>query len=55
MDEILYFGDRSADILTAQNASIDMVLVSWGQTDDIAPHCHYPVRIIDKPLEILDL
>lgn len=55
MDEVLYFGDRSADILTAQNASIDMVLVSWGQTDDIAPHCNYPVRIINNPLEILDL
>ncbi|OWT32661.1 hypothetical protein BGI41_06515 [Methanobrevibacter sp. 87.7] len=55
MNEVLYFGDRSADILTAQNASIDMVLVSWGQTDDIASTCNYPIRIIDKPSEILDL
>lgn len=55
VEDIIYFGDRSADILTAENASVDMVLVSWGQMDDIAAYCNYPIKIIDDPMEILDL
>ena len=53
--EVVYFGDKDADIQVAQNAEVDLILVTYGQgspEDYINP---YPLRVIDKPEEILEL
>ena len=54
-DEVLYFGDKDADIAAAENASMDMVLVTYGQGNDEDYSSDYPLRIIDSPYDILDL
>ena len=54
-DNVLYVGDRSADILTAENANVDMAFVTWGQKDDISMHCNYPLKMIDNAYDLLDL
>ena len=54
-DEILYIGDRCTDIQTAYNVDIDVVIVKWGQGNLSAYTHDYPLRIIDKPEELLEL
>lgn len=53
-DNVLYFGDKVADIEAARACGVDMVLVSYGQGNDEAYCDSYPLRIIDDVLEILD-
>jgi phosphoglycolate phosphatase len=54
-ENVLYVGDRSADILTAENAQVPMALVTWGQNDDISRRCKIPLKLIDNPEDILKL
>lgn len=54
-DEVLYFGDKDADIEAAKRAGVDMVLARYGQgnkEDYVNP---YPIKIIDTPVEILNI
>lgn len=53
-DEVIYFGDKDVDILAAQNAGIDMVVVKWGQGNENDYSNPYPLRAIDSPKDILD-
>lgn len=53
-DEVIYFGDKDVDILAAENADIDMVVVKWGQGNDKDYANPYPLRAIDSPNDILD-
>ena len=53
-DEVIYFGDKDVDILAAENAGIDMVVVKWGQGNDNDYANPYPLRAIDSPNDILD-
>ncbi len=53
-DEVIYFGDKDVDILAAENAGIDMVVVKWGQGNDNDYANPYPLRAIDSPKDILD-
>ena len=53
--EVIYFGDKDADVKVAQNAGIDLILVTYGQgshEDYINP---YPLKVIDKTEDILDI
>ncbi|MDD5960103.1 HAD family hydrolase [Methanobrevibacter wolinii] len=54
-EEVLYFGDKDADINAAKNAGIDMVLVKYGQGNIKDYENTYPIKIIETPIEILDL
>ncbi|MGN1185898.1 MAG: HAD family hydrolase, partial [Methanobrevibacter wolinii] len=54
-EEVLYFGDKDADINAAKNAGIDMVLVKYGQGNIKDYENTYPIKIIETPMEILDL
>lgn len=51
-NEVIYFGDKDADVQVAKNAGIDLILVTYGQgshEDYVNP---YPLKVIDKPEEI---
>ncbi|WP_455645583.1 HAD family hydrolase [Methanosphaera sp.] len=54
-DEIVYIGDRLVDIITAQKVGIDCVIVTWGQGDNDAYKHDYPLKIINKAEELLDI
>ena len=54
-DEIVYVGDRCTDIQTAINVDIDVVIVKWGQGNDDAYTNSYPLKIIDKAEQLLEL
>lgn len=53
-EDVLYFGDKDADIEAGKNAGIDMVLASYGQGNIEDYSNPYPIKIIDSPLEILN-
>ena len=53
-DEVIYFGDKDVDILAAENANIDMVVVKWGQGNENDYMNPFPLRAIDSPNDILD-
>ena len=53
--EVIYFGDKDADIQVAYNAQIDMIIVTYGQGSQEDYDNPYPLRVIDKPEDILDL
>lgn len=53
-DTALYVGDSEVDFMTAQNAGMDSVLVSWGfRTKEELRDCK-PKAMIGHPLELLD-
>ena len=54
LDEVIYIGDSKTDILTAKNAGIDCLIVSWGYglTEDFKDD--YLLGVVDRPCEILD-
>lgn len=54
-DEVIYLGDKDADVKVAQNAEIDLILVTYGQGSDEDYLNPYPLKVIDKPQEILEL
>ena len=54
-NEVIYFGDKDADIKVAENAGVDLVLVTYGQGSPEDYASTYPLRVIDKPEEIMEL
>ena len=53
--EIIYIGDRNTDIQTAKNANLDLALVTWGQGNTEAYNDKYPIKIVEKPEQLLEL
>ena len=53
-DEVVYIGDSTNDIKTAQNAGIDCILVSWGYGVEEDFKSSYPIKIADDIFELLD-
>lgn len=53
-EEILYVGDKTTDIQTAENVDIDVVIVKWGQGNEEAYTSKYPLGVISKPEELLN-
>ncbi|MBE6493923.1 MAG: HAD family hydrolase [Methanosphaera stadtmanae] len=53
--EVIYFGDKDADIQVARNALIDMIIVTYGQGSQEDYDNPYPLRVINKPEDILEL
>ena len=51
----LYVGDSEVDKMTADNAGLDCVLVSWGFRERQQLCDMNPVAVIDAPLELLNL
>lgn len=49
----VYVGDSDVDILTASNAGLPCICVSWGFRDRELLEQHGAERIIDKPWELL--
>jgi phosphoglycolate phosphatase len=54
-DSALFAGDSDIDILTARNAGMPCVSVSWGFRDVDFLLARGAVRIINEPRELLDL
>ena len=54
-NEIIYIGDRNTDIQTAKNANLDLALVTWGQGNTEAYNDKYPIKIVEKPEQLLEL
>lgn len=54
-DEVLYFGDTNTDMETAHNAGFFAVGVSWGFRPRAELEAYRADRIIDDPLDILQL
>ncbi len=53
--EVVYFGDKDADVKVAKNAGVDLILVTYGQGSHEDYNNPYPLKVIDKPEEILEL
>lgn len=53
--ETVYIGDSKTDIQTARNAGIDCILVSWGYNVKEEFEDDYPLKVVDNPLEILEI
>ena len=49
----LYVGDSEVDKMTADNAGIDCVLVSWGFRDKAMLESLKPLSVIDSPKELI--
>lgn len=54
-DEIVYIGDRFKDIETAKNVGIDAIIVKWGQGSSQAYTDNYPLMVVDRPSQILNI
>ena len=54
-DEALYFGDSDVDMITARNAEIQAVGVTWGFRGYDELKAYKPYKIIDSPLQIYEL
>lgn len=54
-DEVVYFGDKDADVKVAQNAGVDLILVTYGQGSQEDYDNPYPLKVIDKTEEILEI
>ncbi|MBR0471514.1 MAG: HAD family hydrolase [Methanosphaera sp.] len=54
-DEVVYLGDKDADVKVAINAGIDLVLVTYGQGSREDYENPYPLMVISRAEEILDL
>ena len=53
-DETFYIGDSEVDVLTAKNAEMHSVAVSWGFRSRDVLVAASPERIIDAPAELLE-
>lgn len=53
--EVIYFGDKDADVKVARNAGVDLVLVTYGQGSPEDYMSSYPLRVVDKAIDILGL
>ena len=54
-EEVVYFGDKDADVKVAQNAGVDLILVTYGQGSKEDYENPYPLKVIDKTEEILEI
>lgn len=52
-EEIVYIGDRTIDIETAQNVELDVIIVTWGQGNEETYKHEYPIKVIDDMKELL--
>ena len=53
-DEILYVGDSAVDIITAHNAGLNMITVTYGfRTKEQLQKSGYDLTFVDHPLEII--
>ena len=54
--DVLYIGDTDVDVLSAKNANVDYVLVSYGYRNKKALLSYDPsAKIIDDISELIDL
>ena len=53
-DDAIYIGDSSTDILTAQNAGIDCIIVKWGYGNEKDLENDYILDAIEDASEILN-
>lgn len=54
-EEIVYIGDKKTDIITAQNVEVDAVIVTWGQGEKEAYNDEYPIKVLNKVEELLEI
>lgn len=54
-EESVYVGDSEVDILTAQNAGVRCISVSWGFRDEEFLRARGAKEMIARPLELLEL
>jgi len=54
-NEVLYVGDTEVDLLTASNANIKSVAVTWGFRTKKELLTHSPNYLIDNPLDLLEI
>lgn len=54
-NEVLYVGDSDIDIMTAQNAGIECISVTWGFRNEDFLKAHHAKNIIRQPLELLNI
>ena len=52
-DDLIYVGDSSTDIKTAQNAEVDCLIVNWGYGFPQDYKNEYPLEVIENPSQIL--
>jgi len=55
VDETFYIGDSEVDVLTAKNAEMHSIAVSWGFRSREVLVAAAPERIIDAPAELLEI
>lgn len=53
-DEVLYIGDSETDVMTAENAQVPFVGVTWGFREEAVLRKYGAKRFIHIPLEILE-
>jgi phosphoglycolate phosphatase len=54
-EQAIYVGDSDVDLLTAQNAGLACVCVTWGFRDEAFLREHGAKTFIQTPLELLNL
>lgn len=55
LNETVYIGDSSTDIMTAKNAKIDCILVNWGYGNETDYKNAYILKVIDDFNQLTDL
>ena len=54
-EQAVYVGDSDVDIMTAQNAGLDCISVSWGFRTRQELEMSGAVSIIDEPMDLMDI
>ena len=54
-EDVLYIGDSDVDMITAANASLTSVGVTWGFRDEASLRENGADYIVNKPSEILNI
>jgi phosphoglycolate phosphatase len=54
-DEVLYVGDSEVDIITAQNAHLSSIGVTWGFRSEALLRSHHADHIIHHPKDLLTI
>ena len=53
-NECILIGDSEIDVLTAKNASFEILSVSWGYASRKTLYQHGAIDVIDAPIELLE-